>query len=345
MDLKDITDSKKFWATVKPLFSNRIKSTEYITLEENGKIISNDKELARIFNEFFVNIVPGLGINTNLSFLINTDNENDPIEKAIAKYKNHPSIISIKKFMENSDSSFSFQHVPKDKITKTIKMLDPKKVIQSNDIPTKLIKSFSGFFSDYIYINLNKCIKDGEYVEDFKKAEVRLLYKKDGRKEKSNYRPVSILSNVSKVYERCLYDQIYDFFENTFSKYQCKFRKGFNTQNALLSVVEKMLLASDKKEVCGAILTDLSKAFDCISHDLLLAKLNDYGFDKSALNVIHNYLFGRSQKTKKGSSFSDLLDILYGVPQGSILGPLLFNINLCDLFLCEYSSEFFQLCR
>ena len=106
----------------------------------------------RIFNEFFVNAVPNLGISTNHSFLINTDNESDPIKKAIGKYKNHPSIISIKKFMENSDSSFSFQHVPKDKITKTIKMLDPKKVVQSNDIPTKLIKRFSGFFSDYIYI-------------------------------------------------------------------------------------------------------------------------------------------------------------------------------------------------
>ena len=89
-------------------------------------------------------------------------------------------------------------------------MLDPKKVVQSNDIPTKLIKSFSVFSSDYIYIDLNKCIKGGEYVEDFKKAEVHPLYKKDGRKEKSNYRPVSILSNVSKVYERCLYDQIYE---------------------------------------------------------------------------------------------------------------------------------------
>ena len=146
LNLKGITNSKKFWATVKPLFSNNIKSTEYITLEENGKIISNDKELAKIFNEFFVNIVPNLGINTNHSFLINTDNENDPIEKAIAKYKSHPSIISIKKFMENSDSSFSFQHVSKYKITKAIKMLDPKKVVQSNDIPTKLIKSFSGLF-------------------------------------------------------------------------------------------------------------------------------------------------------------------------------------------------------
>ena len=107
-------------------------------------------------------------------------------------------------------------------------------------------------------------------------------------------------------------------------------------------MVEKMLLACAKKEVCGAILTDLSKAFGCISHDLLIAKLNAYGFDHNTLNVIHNYLFGRSQKTRVGSSFSDLLDILYGEPQRSILGPLLFNINLCDLFLSEYSSK---LCR
>ena len=156
LDLKDITDSKKFWATVKPLFSNKIKSTEYITLEENGKIITNDKELARIFNKFFVNIVANLGINTKHSFLINTDNENDPIEKAIAKCKNHSSIILIKKFMENSDFSFSFQHAPKDKITKTIDKLGSKKVVQSNDIPNKLIKSFSGFFSVYIYISILK---------------------------------------------------------------------------------------------------------------------------------------------------------------------------------------------
>ena len=214
--------------------------------------------------------------------------------------------------MENSDSSFSFQHVPKDKIIKTIKKLGPKKVVKSNDIPTKLIKRFSGFFSDYVYINLNKSMKDRKYVEDFENAEVRPPYKKDGRKEKSNYRPV--LSNISKVYEKFLYDHIYDFFENKFSRYQCVFRKGSNIQNRLLSMVEKMLLAGDKKEVFGAILTDLSKAFDCISHDLLTDKLNAYGFNQIALNVINNYLSERSQKTKVGSSFSDLLDILHGVP-------------------------------
>ena len=125
----------------------------------------------------------------------------------------------------------------------------------------------------------------------------------------------------------CLYDQIYDFFENKFSKYQCGFRKSFNTQNALLSMVEKMLLVRDKKEVCGTI---LSKLFDCISHDLLIAKLNASGLDQNGLNVIHNYLSGRSRKNKVSSSFSDLLDILHGVPQGAILGPLLFNKSLSE---------------
>ena len=125
----------------------------------------------------------------------------------------------------------------------------------------------------------------------------------------------------------CLYDQIYDFFENKFSRYQCGFRKGFNTQNVLLSMVEKMLLVRDKKEVCGTI---LSKLFDCISHDLLIAKLNASGLDQNGLNVIHNYLSGRSRKNKVSSSFSDLLDILHGVPQGAILGPLLFNKSLSE---------------
>ena len=106
-----------------------------------------------------------------------------------------------------------------------------------------------------------------------------------------------------------------DFFENKFSRYQCGFRKGFNNQNALLFMVEKMQLASDKKEVFGAILTICQKLWLCISYDLLIAKRNAYVFDHNTLNGIHNYLYGRSQKTKVGSSFSDLLDILYGVPK------------------------------
>ena len=101
-----------------------------------------------------------------------------------------------------------------------------------------------------------------------------------------------------------------------------------------------MKIARDNKEFCVAILTDLSRAFDCICHDLPIAKLNSYGFNQNTLKLIYDYLSDRSQKFKVGFSFSAYLDIIYGVPQGSILGVLLFNIDLCDLFFEDYSSDF-----
>ena len=101
-----------------------------------------------------------------------------------------------------------------------------------------------------------------------------------------------------------------------------------------------MKIARNRKGFCAAVLTDLSKAFDCICHDLLIAKLNAYGLERNALKLVYDYLSNRSQKTKVGSSFSTYLDIVYGVPQGSILGPLLFNIDLGDLFFESYSSDF-----
>ena len=103
-------------------------------------------------------------------------------------------------------------------------------------------------------------------------------------------------------------------------------------------MIEKMKASRDNKQFCAAILTDLSKAFDCICYDLLVAKLNTYGFDKKALRLIYGYLNGRSHKIKVGSSFSSKLDISYGAPQGSILGSLLFNIDICDLFFVNITS-------
>ena len=109
---------------------------------------------------------------------------------------------------------------------------------------------------------------------------------------------------------------------------------------SLLLMIEKNKIARDNKEFCTAIFTDLSKAFDCICHDLLIAKLNSYGFDRNALKLISDYLSDRLPETKAGSSFRAYLDIIYGVPQGSILESLLFNIDLCDLFFEDYSSDF-----
>ena len=143
---------------------------------------------------------------------------------------------------------------------------------------------------------------------------------------------MSFLPNLSKIFEKCMFEQMSQFFENIFSKYQCGFRKGFSTQQCLLAMLEKWKRSVDNSKMFGALLTDLSKAFDCLDHELLIAKLNAYGFSLTALKLVHNYLSNRKQRTKINSTYSSLLEIIFGVPQGSILGPLLFNIFLIDLF-------------
>ena len=114
---------------------------------------------------------------------------------------------------------------------------------------------------------------------------------------------------------------------------------SYSAQDCLVAMIEKWKIFIDNGGLCGALLTDLSKAFDCLPHDLLLAKLHAYGIDTKSLNLLSSYLSNRKQRVRVGNFYSSWHDILTGVPQGSIFEPLLFNIFLCDLFLFLTETE------
>ena len=163
---------------------------------------------------------------------------------------------------------------------------------------------------------------------------------------KKNYRPITVLPSVSKIYERLVQDQMLPFVQSFLSSLLCGFREGYGTQHALLRFVEACKKTMDNRGVAGAVLTDLSKAFDCLNHELLIAKLNAYGFSRSALLFIYSYLTDRKQRVKVNGSFSTWTETVLGVPQGSVLGPLLFNIYLNDLLIfleeteiCKYADD------
>ena len=137
-----------------------------------------------------------------------------------------------------------------------------------------------------------------------------------------------------------MFCQINEYMDAFLSKHKCGFRKGYRTQQCLLTMLENWRSAVDNKKTFGVLLTDLSKAFDCLSHELLLAKLHAYGFSIPALRLVYSYLKNREQRTKTNSAHNCWEEIIFGVPQGSILGPLLFNIFLCDLFYMMSDTDF-----
>ena len=178
------------------------------------------------------------------------------------------------------------------------------KATRNTNIPVRILKQNSDIFGNYICDFFNEYIDKDVFSSVLKYANITTVFQKRFRGSKDNYGPASILPSISKIFEKLLSKQIIMYMNKFLSKCQCEYRKGYNVLDCLLAMIEKWKKAVDNGNVFGALLTDLSRAFDCLPHDLIIAKSNSYGFNLTTLNLIHNYLTKRKQRTKINQSYS-----------------------------------------
>lgn len=329
-------NNKDFWKMVKPLMSNKTKGADTdIVLFNNKTVISDPVKASNIFNEYFVNVAASIGKSDEIT---GQETFNDIVEA----HDGHESVRYIQQHLSMKDV-LTFSSVSEKHVYKKLRRLDVKKATGFDAIPPKLIKIAADCLCKPVTYLINMCIKTSKFPEMLKYAEVSPIYKKDDPLDKKNYRPISVLPCLSKVFESVIIDQMSEFFDRIASPYMSGFRKSHNCQSVLLRFVEKCKTAIDNNMVYGAVLTDLSKAFDCLPHRLVVSKLRAYGLSEDSCMLIANYFTGRKQRVKIGGNRGEWMTLLKGAPQGSIFGPFIFNLFQNDLlFRIEKLSDIFN---
>ena len=313
-------DVKKTWDTIRSVMDgNRFKNRFPLAFKINGKIITDKHQIAECFNQFFTNIGPNLAAQVN----------------------NGNSIPFTSYLSTPNDCNFAFSHVSPDDISMIFKNFKPKTSSGQDGISMYLLKGLVTSLSVPLALIVNQSLTTGIFPDKLKIAKVLPLYKKDDNSLLDNYRPISLLPAISKVFEKVVYNQLYEFFvsKKLFYASQHGFRKLHSTETAAMELTDRLLQILDTGDIPVTIFLDLSKAFDTLNHEILFHKLNYYGIKGTPLNWFRNYFTNRKQYVKFDDVSSKCLSITTGVPQGSILGPLLFIIYTNDMYLASSKFE------
>jgi len=303
-------DMKSTWNIIKEIINKSNSKSDY-----PEKFIINDLEvndpkiIADGFNKFFIDIGP------KLAGKIRTASNFEQYLKATVT------------------STFQFENITEETIHGIIRNLKPKTSFGWDRISNKLLKYVANELVPFLTLILNQTLNTGIFPNKLKVAKVLPIFKKDDSMKFENYRPVSVLPSVSKVFERVIHNQLYSYFDinNLLYNSQYGFRCQHSTELAALETLDRIIDAMDMDKIPLNIYLDLSKAFDTLDHNILIKKLKYYGLQGVSVKLLENYLDNRYQYVIFGETKSDLLKISTGVPQGSILGPLLFIVYLNDV--------------